>query len=109
MITANDKGIFITSDPGDYRIEGNSIFGNRRYAVALGEEVAEDVQMTNNYWGTNDTVAIEASLFDGRKDDYLGKVIFSPFADKPVFSGGAERSVPFLTRIFSPIPPQPGR
>ncbi len=90
MITGNDKGIFITSDPGDYRIEGNNIVGNRRYAVALGEEVADDVQMANNYWGTDDTVAIEASLFDGRKDDYLGKVIFSPFADKPISSGGAK-------------------
>lgn len=109
MITGNDKGIFITSDPGDYRIEGNNIVGNRLYAVVLGEEVADDVRMANNYWGTDNTVAIEASLFDGRKESYLGKVIFSPFVDKPLSSGGAERSVSSLTWISSPIDPQSGR
>ena len=89
VITENEKGIFITSYPRDYLIEGNNIVGNRRYAVMLGEEVPDDVRMAGNYWGTNNPEAIAASLFDGRKDDYLGKVLYGPFADAPFSSSGA--------------------
>ena len=91
VITDNDKGIFITSFPRNYRIEGNNISGNRRYAVVLGEEVPDDVPLTGNYWGTNNPERIAAALFDGRKDDYLGKVLFAPFAEAPVSPAGPFR------------------
>jgi hypothetical protein len=81
VIADNEKGIFITSYPRQYRIEENNIVDNRRYAVVLGEEVPDDVQMAGNYWGTGDPEAIEATLFDGRKDNYLGKVLYAPFAE----------------------------
>lgn len=89
VITDNDKGIFITSYPRDYLIVQNDIAGNRRYAVVLGEEVPDDVSMAGNYWGTDDPEAIAATLFDGRKDDYLGKVLFTPVADAPVSPAGS--------------------
>ena len=91
VIADNEKGVFITSYPRDYRIEENNIIGNRRYAVVLGEEVPDNVQMAGNYWGTDSPEAIAASLFDGRKDDYLGKVLFAPFAEAPVFQAGPSR------------------
>lgn len=83
VITDNEKGVFITSYPEDYIIEGNNIFGNRRYAVVLGEEVPDDVIMVGNYWGTDNLARITKALFDGRKDKYLGKVLFTPFAKDP--------------------------
>jgi len=89
VITDNDKGIFITSYPSDYRIEENNIVDNRRYAVVLGEEVPDDVRMAGNYWGTDNPETIAAALFDGRKDDYLGKVLYGPFAEGPFSSAGA--------------------
>ncbi len=89
VITDNDKGIFITSYPRDYRIVQNNIAGNRRYAVVLGEEVPDDVSMAGNYWGTDDPETIAAALFDGRKDDYLGKVLFTPIAEGPFLPTGA--------------------
>jgi len=89
VITDNEKGLFITSYPSDYFIEGNNIVGNRRYAVVLGEEVPDDVRMAGNYWGTDNPETIAAALFDGRKDDYLGKVLYGPFADAPFPSAGA--------------------
>lgn len=92
VITDNDKGIFITSYPRDYRIVQNNIAGNRRYAVVLGEEVPDDVSMAGNYWGTDNPEAIAAALFDGRKDDYLGKVLFAPVADAPVSPAGVSWS-----------------
>jgi hypothetical protein len=108
MITGNEKGIFITSGPGDYCIERNNIVDNRRYAVVLGEEVVDDVRMANNYWGTNNIEVIEASVFDGRKEGHLGKVLFSPFTEMPVSSGETERPVLPLKWLSSPICPQPG-
>jgi hypothetical protein len=44
--------------------------------------------MAGNYWGTDAPEAIAAALFDGRKDDYLGKVLYAPFADAPVSPAG---------------------
>jgi nitrous oxidase accessory protein NosD len=88
VITDNEKGVFITSYPEGYVIEGNNIFDNRSYAVVLGEEVPDDVRMAGNYWGTDTPEMIAASLFDGRKDDYLGKVLFTPFVGKPFLAIG---------------------
>ncbi|WP_020677991.1 right-handed parallel beta-helix repeat-containing protein [Geopsychrobacter electrodiphilus] len=88
VITDNEKGLFITSYPNNYQIEGNNIVGNRRYAVVLGEEVRDDVRMAGNYWGTDNPEVIAAALFDGREDDYLGKVLYAPFADAPVSTAG---------------------
>jgi hypothetical protein len=83
VITENDRGFFLSSHPRNYLIEGNNIAGNRSYAVVLGEEVPDDVRMAGNYWGSDKPEAIEASFFDGRKEDYLGKVFFEPFAPAP--------------------------
>ena len=88
LIADNELGFFITSYPRDYRIDGNNIIGNRRYAVMLGEEVPDDVVMSGNYWGTDDSQAIANSLFDGRLYDYLGKVLFAPFAETPFSPAG---------------------
>jgi hypothetical protein len=88
LIADNEQGFFITSYPRDYRIDGNNIVGNRRYTVVLGEEVPDDVEMSGNFWGTDDSEAIADSLFDGRVDNYLGKVLFAPFAEAPVFQIG---------------------
>jgi hypothetical protein len=88
VIADNEKGVFITSYPEGYVIEGNNIFDNRRYAVVLGEEVPDDVRMAGNYWGTDTPETIAASLFDGRQDDYLGKVLFTPFVGKPFLTIG---------------------
>ena len=88
VITDNERGFFITSYPRDYLIEGNNIVGNRGHAVVLGEEVPDDVRMAGNYWGTDNPETIAAALFDGRKDDYLGKVLFDPFATAPFTPAG---------------------
>ena len=88
VITDNEKGLFITSYPRNYLIERNNIIDNRSYAVVLGEEVPDDVQLKNNYWGTNNPEVIVTSFFDGRKDDYLGKVLYAPLAEAPVSQAG---------------------
>jgi parallel beta-helix repeat protein len=88
VITDNEKGIFITSYPNNYQIEGNNIVGNRRYAVVLGEEVPDDARLKGNYWGTDNVEAIKASFFDRQKDDFVGRVLFEPFAEAAFSSAG---------------------
>jgi len=39
--------------------------------------------MRNNYWGSNDSDEIEAGMFDGRRVEYIGRVLFEPFLTSP--------------------------
>lgn len=82
-IVNNDKGLFITSHPRDYRIEENDLSGNREASVVLGEEVEADVDLARNWWGTLDPDVIEAGFFDGRRVDYLGQVRYAPSLTGP--------------------------
>lgn len=86
-IRDNAKGFFVTSYPRDYQIEGNNIVGNYR-AVVLGEEVPGDVLMMDNYWGEKDGARIEEVFFDGRQIDYLGRILYRPFATEPFADAG---------------------
>lgn len=84
----NGKGIFVTSFPRSYRIEGNNIVASGSYSVALGEDVPDDVLMAGNHWGTTMPAAIEASFFDGRREEHLGRVLWAPAADRPLEEAG---------------------
>ncbi|KIH76617.1 Right handed beta helix region [Geoalkalibacter ferrihydriticus] len=84
----NGKSFFITSHPRDYLIRNNNILRSREYSVVFGEEVPEDVQMADNYWGSTDPAQIEASLFDGRRLAYLGQLIYLPAATQPFAEAG---------------------
>lgn len=79
LLLGNDKGLFITAAPADYRIFGNAIVASREAQVVLGEEVPDDVNLAENYWGSVDPRQIEGAFFDGRRSDYLGKVRYAPF------------------------------
>lgn len=79
LLRENDKGMFITASPADYRISGNAIVASREAQVVLGEEVPDDVNLTGNFWGSVDPRQIEGGFFDGRRSDYLGKVRYAPF------------------------------
>ena len=88
-IIDNGKGLFITSHPRDYRVENNTFSGNDRNVV-LGEEVPENVTLTNNFWGSVDAESIRHSFFDGQVESYLGKVIFEPLRAEPDPNSGVQ-------------------
>lgn len=83
LLTENDKGLFVTSFPRDYRISGNAIIASREFQVVLGEEVPEDLLLPGNYWGSPDPKEIRSHFFDGQETDYLGIVRFEPFLSTP--------------------------
>lgn len=84
----NVRGLFITADPRDYRIEGNDIVGSREYSVVLGENVPTEVRLPGNYWGTTDLEAIRDRIFDRQRDAYLGLVRIMPVAEAPIAGAG---------------------
>jgi hypothetical protein len=79
----NNVNMFITSHPSDYHIENNSFGLPLEYHVVFGEEVPEDVKMERNYWETPRDNALADLIFDGRRIDYLGKVLFEPMRSVP--------------------------
>lgn len=83
LLTENDKGLFITSFPSDYRIFDNTIVASREAQIVLGEEVPDDLLLPGNYWGSVDPQEIRSHFFDGQQSDYLGIVRFEPFLSTP--------------------------
>jgi len=84
-LVANGKAFFITAHPREVRIEANDIVDSREFAVVLGEEVPEDVNMAGNFWGEGDP---GRTIFDRRRSDYLGRVRVEPRRTEPVPSAG---------------------
>jgi hypothetical protein len=68
----------------------NNIYNND-FNVRLGDisnnltdtEIAQyatnDIDLSNNYWGTNDQEAINRSIYDSKNDFELGKINFVPY------------------------------
>lgn len=81
LIRNNDIGIFMTSHPLGYHIEGNHLLDQRRYQVVLGEEVPEDVLLPRNYWGEPRPEAVYPWFFDGRRESHLGLIRILPLAE----------------------------
>lgn len=86
--TGNRVNLFVTSDPREYRIENNSFGAPAEYQVVLGENVPEDVTMTRNYWDVPDLAALLQRLYDGRRSDYLGRVLVDPVLPNPPKQAG---------------------
>lgn len=102
IITENQTGIFLVPsgqnirdffapdrlgrpwNTGRLNIINNNIYDNYGYNLSLGEKQLWDLDMTGNYWGTDDTKTVEAGLFDHNRDNSLGTVIFKPFTARPI-------------------------
>lgn len=81
----NEQTFFPVQKCGNtVKIFDNNIVGSKNYAVKLGENQREDMDYTNNWWGTSDPKEIDESIFDKTKDGTLGLVTWKPFLKEPV-------------------------
>jgi parallel beta-helix repeat protein len=80
-ITGNETGIFIREGGGGIRITRNNIYANEFYNLRVGDFNEEDVDARGNYWGEGDPLRM---IFDGRREEGIGKVLLTPVADKPI-------------------------
>jgi len=81
VITGNEIGVFIREQGGGVRVNHNTIAGNDRYNMRLGDFNGEDVDARYNWWGGGN---VEETVFDGRIESYIGKVMYDPVLDAPV-------------------------
>jgi parallel beta-helix repeat protein len=81
-ITKNSVGFNLLDSPSPI-ITFNNIYDNNEYSIYLYSGSAADVNATYNWWGTNDTEAINQTIFDFKNDFNLGRVTFVPFLTEP--------------------------
>ena len=84
------KGFCIEDGSTDNNINNNNIIangeqqsdGSYHYQFLLHNQ-NEDVDATDNWWGTNDNAIINKSIYDGYDNPSLGNVTFLPKLDGP--------------------------
>jgi len=81
-IFRNRYGIYV-KEFASLTIANNAIYDNTDYNVCnLSAQHAVDVR--NNWWGTTFPLAVEQRIYDGRKKEGLGWVVFSPILEAEV-------------------------
>ena len=77
----NEVAIFVREGGEGVLIRHNNLQDSDRYNLRLGDFDKEDVDARENWWGGTDPLA---TIFDGRSEPYIGKVIFEPFLREPL-------------------------
>ncbi len=80
-IAGNEIGLFVRERGGGLTLRRNNFFGNSEYNIRSGDFNSEDITATGNWWGT---AAPATTIYDGRVEEGIGKVLFEPFLEKPV-------------------------
>ena len=94
----NEISVFpVTRGSREDRFLYNNFFG-REYNVKLGFEQHEDLDFSENYWGTADSFQVRATIFDSSSDPALGTVDIEPFLRSPVEDAGMERPLNYGER-----------
>ena len=73
---------------GRLLIASNNIYNNSWYNLSLGEKQLWDLDVANNWWGTDKPGSIKQSIFDKNRDPELGKALFIPYAASPFDDAG---------------------
>lgn len=103
-IAKNAIGIKFSGPAQECQIINNNIEENSNYSIFL-QQTTNDVNVTNNWWGTTDESRIADSIYDFYKDFNLGKVNFVPFLTEPNPQATPDTYVPTPIDEPSPSPP----
>ncbi len=77
----NETAIFIREKGSKMQVNHNNIVDNAMYAIRLGDFNDEDLDARENWWGGKPVVDL---VFDGHREEYIGKVIFEPELTVPI-------------------------
>lgn len=77
----NETAIFIREKGSKMQVRHNNIVDNGMYAIRLGDFNDEDLDARENWWGGKPVVDV---VFDGHREEYIGKVIFEPELQAPI-------------------------
>jgi hypothetical protein len=81
VITGNEIGLFVRERGGGLVIRSNNFFANSEYNIRSGDFNTEDIPASGNWWGTSTPAS---TIYDGRIEEGIGKVLFEPFLKEPV-------------------------
>jgi hypothetical protein len=100
-ISGNDVGILFMHPRADpvvvkeshktrkaFLIENNNIYDNIEYNFKIGDNQSLDIHVTDNWWGNTKKEAIETLLYDRKRDNTRGTIIYSPYLMEPMQSIG---------------------
>jgi parallel beta-helix repeat protein len=79
----NWNGFYLTGGSTDNNISYNNIIIAGGYEYQFRNDQSDDVNATNNWWGTTDNDIINASIFDGQDDPDKGIVTYLPKLGSP--------------------------
>ncbi|MBI5410096.1 MAG: right-handed parallel beta-helix repeat-containing protein [Nitrospirae bacterium] len=91
VILDNEVGIFVREKGSGLTIRRNNIYSNRAYNIRAGDFNAEDIDARENWWGENDPAE---TIFDGRHEPGIGKVIYEPYLKEQVELKGKGKHTP---------------
>jgi len=77
-IVNNDIGVYIELDENS-KFEDNNIYGNSEYDAKIRTSYGEDLNLSNNYWGTTNSSLIDEHIYDYYDNLNLGRIIYEPF------------------------------
>jgi hypothetical protein len=75
-IVHNETGIFVREKGDGLTIHKNNMHSNTNYNIRVGDFNVEDVNAKGNWWGTERP---EDTIFDGRREPGVGKVMYEPY------------------------------
>ncbi len=85
--TKNETGIFVREKGDGLTIRNNNFYSNIDYNIRVGDFNLEDIDARGNWWGTD---IPEETIFDGRREPGVGKVIFDPILEEKIVFGDEE-------------------
>lgn len=78
-IVGNEGAGLLVSQTGSFHY--NTIYGNRPYDVQI--KGRNNIDGTNNYWGTQETVDIVRQVYDISDDSNVGQLSYIPYLQQP--------------------------
>ena len=77
ILRYNGSGVFLFESDRDFSIHHNNFYGNLDN-LRLGDFYTGDVAVRDNWWGTAEPEAAQATIYDRSKDQEIGRVSISP-------------------------------
>ncbi|MCW4000789.1 MAG: right-handed parallel beta-helix repeat-containing protein [Candidatus Bathyarchaeota archaeon] len=79
--TIASNGVGIKNPTAASTIKNNNIVNNSQSSIYL--DTADNIDATNNWWGTTDQAAVAASIHDNKNDYNAGIVTYLPMLNSP--------------------------
>jgi len=85
-VVENVYGLYFEGKYVDYEISYNNIFANQQANAKTLSNYPDNINLSNNWWGTTNTTIIDQGIYDYYDDFSRGKVYYQPILTEFVSS-----------------------